>query len=445
MGFTSDQIHVLTDRQATRQGILSAINDQLINGLRQGDKVVFYYSGHGAQIPDTTGDEEDNLDEALIAYDATVDHSNWVIDDEINDLFKLINNEGGEVLAVIDSCHSGTILRGRMDGAKTPGGLFDAPTTQGNTSPSRKHQQEGGFVDKIDNNLTAFFAVAPNQVAFEEKDDEPSRPHGVFTEAFIKGIRGAADNNNDRQVSYSELFFFTSEQSSIWCVNHFDKCKLGLTPSKVIADMRLLLDSAGFVRHHKNNSSTLISTVNQPSAQVPLNNDDTSLSKPRLLTHTNNANLDIQITPSKRVQVGQTLRYSVRTEHEGRLIIIDINPQGEMTQLYPNRYTLKDKHNLSWIPPNRTITIPGDDMPFTIVASDPIGQGKIVAILIEDASIKTNNLFEISSTKDLVVIDDPNSWMAKLQMLLTGVFPENNGRNRSVNWSVKETEYDIIR
>src|SRR6266446_6781346 len=69
-GFAAADIHELTDKAATRTGILRAIQTFLLDPARPGDVLVFHYSGHGQQITDDDGDELDGYDEALVPYDA---------------------------------------------------------------------------------------------------------------------------------------------------------------------------------------------------------------------------------------------------------------------------------------------------------------------------------------------------------------------------------------
>ena len=57
-GFPAENILVLKDAQATAAGIESAIKSQLIAKAQPGDSVVFFFSGHGTQVPDFDGDED---------------------------------------------------------------------------------------------------------------------------------------------------------------------------------------------------------------------------------------------------------------------------------------------------------------------------------------------------------------------------------------------------
>jgi hypothetical protein len=66
--FKNENITVLPESSATREGILSAI-DKLVGETKPGDFVVFYYSGHGSQRRDTLS-SKNQLDETIVPIDA---------------------------------------------------------------------------------------------------------------------------------------------------------------------------------------------------------------------------------------------------------------------------------------------------------------------------------------------------------------------------------------
>ena len=57
-----ENIEVLKDAQATRQGIIEAIQKRLIAKAQAGDVVILRYSGHGSQMLDASQDEIDRYD-----------------------------------------------------------------------------------------------------------------------------------------------------------------------------------------------------------------------------------------------------------------------------------------------------------------------------------------------------------------------------------------------
>jgi hypothetical protein len=112
MGFAERNILVLEDRAATKTKVMDAFRSHLIDGTKPGDKVVFYFSGHGSSMPDESGDEDDGADEFLVMYDTELAGStvrNALIDDEIGALLSELS--GREILVLIDACHSGTATK----------------------------------------------------------------------------------------------------------------------------------------------------------------------------------------------------------------------------------------------------------------------------------------------------------------------------------------------
>jgi hypothetical protein len=81
---------------------------------RPDDTFVFYFAGHGTQLPDDDGDEQlddpdDALDEALCMYDFTELGDNALRDDELGRLLDRL--AAGQVVVILDCCHSGTATR----------------------------------------------------------------------------------------------------------------------------------------------------------------------------------------------------------------------------------------------------------------------------------------------------------------------------------------------
>lgn len=118
-GFATHNINTLSNQQATYNGILQAI-EQLVKQSTEGDIVYIHFSGHGQQITDLNGDEQDGFDEAWIPYDALISASEnyygqyHLTDDELNHyLHQLRQRVGkeGRIIVVSDACHSGTGTR----------------------------------------------------------------------------------------------------------------------------------------------------------------------------------------------------------------------------------------------------------------------------------------------------------------------------------------------
>ena len=79
-----------------------------MQGCQAGDSLVFHYSGHGSQQRNYTGDEVDGFDETLCPLD--FETQGMIVDDEINATLVRPLPRGAKLHAIIDACHSGTML-----------------------------------------------------------------------------------------------------------------------------------------------------------------------------------------------------------------------------------------------------------------------------------------------------------------------------------------------
>lgn len=99
-----------------RDAILAALN-VAARGSAPGDTLVFYFSGHGAQAPDLSGDEGGGYDEILLPADATGWKGsigaveNAILDDELQTWAQDALSRGVRVVGLIDACHSATGFR----------------------------------------------------------------------------------------------------------------------------------------------------------------------------------------------------------------------------------------------------------------------------------------------------------------------------------------------
>lgn len=80
----------------------------LVQGCQPGDSLVFHFSGHGSQQKNYNGDEIDGYDETLCPLD--FETQGMIVDDEINATIVRPLPRGAKLHAIIDACHSGTVL-----------------------------------------------------------------------------------------------------------------------------------------------------------------------------------------------------------------------------------------------------------------------------------------------------------------------------------------------
>lgn len=121
-GFSKKNIMTIINEQGTRDGIINALK-AIKSKLAAGDILVVHFSTHGQQVFDDNGDELDNLDESLVPHNALAKYSdaykgeNHLRDDDLGNIIKDLRNQlgkTGQLLMILDSCHSGSSTRGAI-------------------------------------------------------------------------------------------------------------------------------------------------------------------------------------------------------------------------------------------------------------------------------------------------------------------------------------------
>lgn len=106
-GFKASNIRTVLDYRATTVRMKEEIV-KLVTGAVPGDVLFLHYSGHGSNVPDTSGDEADHRDEIFCPTD--LDWSAPLLDDFLRATFAKVP-KGVNLTVLSDSCHSGSATR----------------------------------------------------------------------------------------------------------------------------------------------------------------------------------------------------------------------------------------------------------------------------------------------------------------------------------------------
>jgi hypothetical protein len=180
-------------RRPTRANISAGIA-WLTAGLRAGDSLFFSFSGHGAQVRDGSGLEADGLNETLLPLDHR--SAGQIVDDELN--ARLVNPlpRGAKLHAVIDACHSGSVLDLPFTAALDPrGGGVRWESEYHHLDPrvAAMKGTAGGF-------CVQFGASRDHQTAADTRALSGGVATGACTYAFI-----AALERRGLDIAYGEL------------------------------------------------------------------------------------------------------------------------------------------------------------------------------------------------------------------------------------------------
>ncbi|MCY2977270.1 MAG: caspase family protein [Planctomycetota bacterium] len=109
--FNSSNVKRLLNEKVVKKDVKAQMA-WLLKDAKPNDRIVFHYSGHGSQIVDLDGDEDDDgADEILCLYDMDFgDPDTYLCDDELQEWTKKLP-AGVQLTIVLDSCHSGTGTR----------------------------------------------------------------------------------------------------------------------------------------------------------------------------------------------------------------------------------------------------------------------------------------------------------------------------------------------
>ena len=185
--FAPENIVVLTESKATHAGIISAIQD-LIARAHTNDIVVVHYSGHGSQMKDVTGKMINGMDETIVPYDSR-DPARKVFDisgAELHPLLLQLAKKTRNLTFILDSCHSGTLVRG----ARVRG--IEADTRTPPPLPEYSVAATRGLSSSGDEAVPKFATIAAatsRESAFEYVVDNIE--HGALTYCLVRQLRAA--------------------------------------------------------------------------------------------------------------------------------------------------------------------------------------------------------------------------------------------------------------
>ena len=122
-----------TDIKPTREGILQAFEEHLIDQAKPGDTVVYHFSGHGSQVSEADSSLGNNLNSTFVPSDRYIEQTgqqSTVSDITGKTLFLLMSAiETDNLTVVLDSCYSGGGKRGNLTVRSIEGGEDYLPSS----------------------------------------------------------------------------------------------------------------------------------------------------------------------------------------------------------------------------------------------------------------------------------------------------------------------------
>ena len=409
LGFTDSEIKYLINSQATRAGILNALDKWVVDGTDVGDKILIYYAGHGYFTEDDNGDEKDEknpMGETLCPHDTDPDllkdrtkKGNMITDDEIGE--RLARLKGRQVILIFDSCHSGTATRGGMGKELPVRSLSFAPRKEGSRSlPEIRKKQTSSHtgnvpvhalseeIDASKSYMTFLAAASPLQ---EAKELTPyGINHGALTYSIIKAFENAG-----RNVCLSDIKKFFDEIKEEYGIKNQEPQTEG-NPGLAKRPLRGIFGTsfssdAAYAAENPNPDMTLQLWANEKG--------------------------------KKKFRLYDSVRFHTVSSDDGYLYLFDlIESSDQMYLIYPNQWTPTNhirKNTEILIPPT---AVRGEPVTFEFTAEQK-GNEKIIAIVTKTPWQEMNQVIGKNTEPVKVMNKEQKS------QILTLLYQKQSGRH----------------
>jgi hypothetical protein len=158
----------------------------------------------------------------------------------------------------------------------------------------------------------------------------------------------------------------------------------------------------------------------------------------------NPAEISVEMLPGQTVSIGSRVKFRISSKKAGYLVLVDIDANGKLTQIYPNTASLirVPRQNANYLKPGTPLLIPSAADPYggiEYVVSPPAGKAMIVAILSEQP-VQILDLPDIPEGMrgQTAALNYLTKWTGELRI------PESaTGRLREARWSFDAKFYAI--
>jgi hypothetical protein len=157
----------------------------------------------------------------------------------------------------------------------------------------------------------------------------------------------------------------------------------------------------------------------------------------------NTANVSLQMIPDRSVSVGTKISFRVTTKKPGYLLLVDIDANGNMSQIFPSPEMIVQSQEAAanFIKPGEALLIPNSAAKkrgFEYVITSPTGEAALVAIL-SDRRVQILDLPDTQKPRtEAETISYLTGWTSELRVPEPGT-----GKLQPSNWSFDIKQYSI--
>jgi secreted trypsin-like serine protease len=150
----------------------------------------------------------------------------------------------------------------------------------------------------------------------------------------------------------------------------------------------------------------------------------------------------VRVREGETLKVGSTVTLEVSSKISGRLLLVDIDPSGQVTQIYPNKFSRGRD-----IAAGQTLAIDGSEAGFVFRATEPAGEGRVLAIVGPGALDPSGLVGAQARGKGISVEASPVTYLSQLIQMIGRARTSSQSRPQSgpapPEWAFATVSYII--
>ncbi|MBD9361763.1 DUF4384 domain-containing protein [Methylomonas fluvii] len=154
----------------------------------------------------------------------------------------------------------------------------------------------------------------------------------------------------------------------------------------------------------------------------------------------NDKKVSVSLTEGKQLKIGSTVTVQIRSKIKGNLVVLDINSDGDVVQLFPNVFS-GPKAVIS----RKVVEIPGENYGFKIRVKKPLGESRVLAIVGPPSFNTAAFIAEPGTTRGLAVEESPPSYFLAhiVSQIKSELSNKGLGIKPSTDWAMGEFGYVV--
>lgn len=155
--------------------------------------------------------------------------------------------------------------------------------------------------------------------------------------------------------------------------------------------------------------------------------------------------LQIGLRGGNKLRLGEQVIFEITSPIRGRLILLDVNAAGQLTQIFPNRFASSDE--IAVVQAAKPVSVPGPGYGFTgFKAVEPVGRGRLIAVVQPlDARPEPLDIVRTEVGRGFEPVAAPASYLRVIADLVeaSALGARSTGKGMT-GWGFAIGEYEIL-